>query len=68
MAAFPDDVLVGDVAAEVGDRNVVFSSDWPHKSLTAQATSVEEFWARDDLSESRKTAMLGANPALWMDL
>jgi len=56
------------VADEIGDANIVFSSDWPHKSLTAQATSLEEFLQRDDLSDQRKAAMACDNPRLWMDL
>jgi len=68
VAAFPDDVEVGRVADEIGDANIVFSSDWPHKSLTAQATSLEEFLQRDDLSDQRKAAMACDNPRLWMDL
>ncbi len=68
IAAFPDDVLVGDVGERIGDDNIVFSSDWPHKSLTVQRTSLGEFLARDDLSRDRKDRILAGSPALWMDL
>lgn len=67
VAAFPDDVKVGEVDAGLG-ANIVFSSDWPHKSLTAQQTSLEEFERRPDLSESDRDRILRENPRRWFAL
>jgi len=68
IAAFPDDVLVNEVADQVGEDNIVFSSDWPHKSLTAQRTSLGEFLDRPDMTQERKERILGVTPSRWLDL
>lgn len=68
VAAFPDDVGLGDVHRQLPGGNVVFSSDWPHKSLTQQQTSLGELERRDDLSEEDLTAIVAENPHRWFSL
>lgn len=68
IAAFPDDIRVRETVDAVGLENVVFSSDWPHKSLTEQHTSLDVFMARPDLTEDEKAAIVTVNPGRWMDL
>lgn len=66
VAAFPDDVRINEVAEVLGEANVVFSSDWPHKSLTEQKTSLDEFRGRDDIPDARKTTILETSPLRWL--
>ncbi len=68
VAAFPDDVRINEVAEAVGESNVVFSSDWPHKSLTEQKTTVAEFEVRSDIDDDRKARILTTSPHRWFDL
>ena len=68
IAAFPDDTGVGEANAQLPDGNVVFSSDWPHKSLTDQQTSLGEFESRQDLSPADKEHILVDNPRRWFEL
>jgi predicted TIM-barrel fold metal-dependent hydrolase len=68
VAAFPDDVAVRETIDAIGLDNVVFSSDWPHKSLTEQHTTLDVFMGRDDLTEAEKQAILAVNPRKWMEL
>ncbi|HWE55304.1 MAG TPA: amidohydrolase family protein [Acidimicrobiales bacterium] len=68
VAAFPDDIGVGAAAESLPDGNVVFSSDWPHKSLTEQRTSLDEFEQRPDLAPAAQKRILEENPRLWFDL
>jgi predicted TIM-barrel fold metal-dependent hydrolase len=65
VAAFPDDLDVGAVNRIFPGGNVVFSSDWPHKSLTQERTTLGEFEARPDLSESERSVILRENPHRW---
>lgn len=65
VAAFPDDLEVGETNRQLTGGNVVFSSDWPHKSLTDQQTSLGEFRRRDDLSNSDREQILSENPKRW---
>lgn len=67
VAAFPDDIAIRETIDGVGLENVVFSSDWPHKSLTQQATSLETLLEREELSEEEKREMVAVNPRRWMD-
>lgn len=67
VAAFPDDVDVGDVHRRFAGGNVVFSSDWPHKSLTQQQTSLGEMERRSDLTEAERVGILTENPHRWFD-
>ena len=66
VAAFPDDVAIDEVDRYLGNGNVVFSSDWPHKSVTEQSTSLEAFNRRGDLSPAGKARILCENPARWL--
>ncbi len=68
VAAFPDDVKVGEVNQFLPGGNVVFSSDWPHKSLTEQQTSLGEFERRPDLSSAERDRILKENPHRWFSL
>jgi predicted TIM-barrel fold metal-dependent hydrolase len=68
VAAFPDDVAVGDIHRRLTGGNVVFSSDWPHKSLTEQQTSLREFERRRDLSPAERDSILRENPHRWFAL
>jgi predicted TIM-barrel fold metal-dependent hydrolase len=68
VAAFPDDIAIRETVDGVGLENIVFSSDWPHKSLTEQHTSLGVFMARDDLSDKEKEIIVSVNPAKWMDM
>jgi predicted TIM-barrel fold metal-dependent hydrolase len=68
VAAFPDDIAIRETIDQVGLANVVFSSDWPHKSLTEQSTSLDTLLARDELTADEKRVMTAVNPSRWMDL
>lgn len=68
VAAFPDDLAVGEVHRQMTGGNVVFSSDWPHKSLTDQQTSLDELERREDLTENDRHTILIDNPRRWMSL
>jgi predicted TIM-barrel fold metal-dependent hydrolase len=68
VAAFPDDIYIREALDALPDGNLVFSSDWPHKSLTEQHTTLEEFDARTDLSPAEKDAVLAENPRRWLPL
>lgn len=68
VAAFPDDVGVGVAHRSLPDGNIVFSSDWPHKSLTEQKTSVDEFEQRSDISAEDQQLILRENPRRWFEL
>jgi predicted TIM-barrel fold metal-dependent hydrolase len=68
VAAFPDDIELRRAVDEIGLANIVFSSDWPHKSLTEQHTSLGAFMARDDLTAEEKKAIVSINPGKWMEV
>jgi predicted TIM-barrel fold metal-dependent hydrolase len=68
VAAFPDDIAVREFVDAVGLDNLVFSSDWPHKSLTEQHTALSDFLGRDDLSQEEKERVASVNPARWIEL
>ena len=68
IAAFPDDIAIRETVEALGAGNVVFSSDWPHKSLTEQHTSLEEFMRRSDLSPAQRQEILTDNPMRWLAL
>ena len=69
-AAFSDDVGIAETTDYLGieSGNIVFSSDWPHKSLDDGDNSVDGFLARNDLSEALKTRILETNPSRWLNL
>lgn len=70
VAAFSDDVGIAETAEYLGPENgnIVFSSDWPHKSLDEGDNSVEAFRSRTDLTDELKTQVLETNPARWLNL
>ena len=71
ISAFPDDVGIGKVAEEVGVKNVVYSSDWPHKSMEAAKTqhcTLDDFRLRTDLDDDEKEAISGINAVEWFSL
>jgi predicted TIM-barrel fold metal-dependent hydrolase len=71
ISAFPDDVGIGKVAEEVGVKNVVYSSDWPHKSMEAAKTqhcTLDDFRLRSDLDDDEKEAISGINAVEWFSL
>jgi predicted TIM-barrel fold metal-dependent hydrolase len=68
IAAFPDDIALRETIDAIGLENVVFSSDWPHKSVTEQHTTLDVFMDRKDLSDDEKQTILSVNPGRWMEL
>jgi predicted TIM-barrel fold metal-dependent hydrolase len=69
LAIFSDDVGIAEAAAYLGPehRNLVFSSDWPHKSLDAVDNSIVALRKRDDLSDELKVDLLERNPRVWFN-
>ncbi len=62
----PDEDLARHVVAELGDENLVISTDWPHDD-SAYPCSMDHFLARD-LSEQAKRRILWDNCASLYDL
>jgi predicted TIM-barrel fold metal-dependent hydrolase len=70
VACFADDAGIAETAAYLGPEhgNIVYSSDWPHKSLDDFDGSAAYLLARDDLSSELKTQILETNAAKWIDV
>jgi len=68
VAVFADDVGILDAFDYLGPDNLVFSSDWPHKSLDEQDSSAQALAARTDLSADIKERLLHANARKWLRL
>lgn len=70
LAVFSDDVAIAEAAAYLGEENgnLVFSSDWPHKSLDDVDCSVVALRKRADLSDQLKSDLLERNPRRWFSV
>lgn len=68
VACFADDVGIAETVAYLGAEhgNVVFSSDWPHKSLDDVDSSAECLRRRSDLSAELKEQILVTNARRWL--
>jgi len=66
VAVFADDVGIAETDAYLGNDNIVFSSDWPHKSLDEQDSSAQALAARADLDEDLKSRLLHVNAHRWL--
>jgi predicted TIM-barrel fold metal-dependent hydrolase len=70
VAVFADDVGIAEAASYLGPEhaNLVFSSDWPHKSLDDFDSSPKALEHRSDLSADLKAQILVTNAARWMNV
>jgi predicted TIM-barrel fold metal-dependent hydrolase len=68
VAVFADDVGIAEADQYLGHDNLVFSSDWPHKSLDEQDSSAHALAARTDLAEDLKARLLHDNARKWLRL
>jgi predicted TIM-barrel fold metal-dependent hydrolase len=68
VAVFADDVGIVEAANYLGEDNLVFSSDWPHKSLDDQDGSAQALSARHDLPDPLKQRLLSANARRWLKI
>jgi uncharacterized protein len=68
VACFADDVGLAEAIEYLGPEhgNVVFSSDWPHKSLDDVDCSADHLRRRDDLGDEVKAQILETNAARWL--
>ncbi|HWE57175.1 MAG TPA: amidohydrolase family protein [Acidimicrobiales bacterium] len=71
ISTFPDDAGLADVIDRVGARNIVYSSDWPHKTMEAaqlQRCTLADFEARSDITAEQGETILRSNAEYWLDL
>ncbi len=68
VAVFADDVGILEAFEYLGPDNLVFSSDWPHKSLDEQDASARALADRADLPTEVKDRLLHANARTWFRL
>lgn len=71
ISAFPDDVGLRDVIDRVGLLNLVYSSDWPHKTMEAaklQRCTLADFESRTDITAEERQAILRGNAEYWLGL
>ncbi|HRD99764.1 MAG TPA: amidohydrolase family protein, partial [Ilumatobacteraceae bacterium] len=66
-SGFPDEPGVRRFIDEVGGRNLVFASDWPHRELMpgTDPNWTAEVLRRNDLSAAEAVAALETNPNHW---
>ena len=71
VSAFPDDIGLADFIERIGLENLVYSSDWPHKTLpdaSTQSCMLDDFNDRTDLTAEQRTQILGPNAQRWLGL
>src|SRR5262249_28956481 len=68
VAVFADDVGIAEADDYLAHDNLVFSSDWPHKSLDEQDSSAHALEARADLSADLKDRLPHATARKWLRL
>ncbi len=66
VAVFADDVGIAEAFDYLGPDNLVYSSDWPHKSLDAVDCSASALEARADLTDDMKIRLLETNAGHWL--